>query len=109
MISIIRSGAYHLPSETHKRVLPANDPGSNVGLASRRETPSSGTKRSVEDATIFDFRQVDQTVWLLHGVSGVANEKSNNIPGFISTSNGSIGASKTSAISFGNGCIDRPL
>ncbi len=99
----------HAPAQAHQRVLSADDLGADIRLAPRRESPPAGPERLVQYSAILDLREVEEAVCasIIHRPAAT-DDCQPNAPGLISTSRGSIGASKMSAASFGNGCVDSP-
>lgn len=53
-----------LPSITNKSILPRHRLGRNDTLTPRHETPPARTECAVENASVFDLRQVQDTIGL---------------------------------------------
>jgi hypothetical protein len=54
----------HSPTETHQSPFARDDPRTDVGLSSRRQTPSTGPERGVECSAVLDFGEVQQAVYV---------------------------------------------
>lgn len=53
----------YIPSEANKSVLSADYFGPDVSLASRREAPSTRTKRLIQNSAIFDLGEVNNAIY----------------------------------------------
>ena len=60
-----------IPSMTNQSILPRHRLGRNNTLTPRHKAPSSRSKGLVEDASVFDFRKVDDSVGFVFYVVAV--------------------------------------
>lgn len=98
-----------VPPKANEGVFPTDNLRSYVCLASRCKTPSTRTESLIQYSSILDFGEINESIYDIPvNLFPNTGDDYNYVPGFISTSSGSIGANKTSAISFEKGCCDNP-